>query len=273
MHKRYSLGDGWSRAEYVRDEQTCGGAMMYPPEIRSDMIRYPSQDGTQIDAYVSHPAAAGRYPGVVVIMEAFGLIEHIKDVARRFAEQGYLAIAPDMYTREGAPDPTVMDQVLKTMFSVPDTQAVADLEGAITYLKSQSDSNGKVGAIGFCSGGRYTLILGCKSKNLDAAVDSAGGFIIQEQHTPQRPVSPIDMVPTLSCPLLALFGEEDPNPSPAHAARLQEELDKHGKIYEFRMYHNAGHAFFADYRPSYRAAAAQDMWHRVLMFYETYLTA
>ena len=247
--------------------------MMYPPEIRSDMIRYPSQDGTQINAYFSRPVAAGRYPGVVVIMEAFGLIEHIKDVARRFAEQGYLAIAPDMYTREGSPDPTVMDQVLKTMFSVPDTQAVADLDGAITYLKSQSESNGKVGAIGFCSGGRYTLILGCKSKNLDAAVDSAGGFIIQEQHTPQRPVSPIDMVPTLSCPLLALCGEEDPNPSPAHAARLQEELDKHGKTYEFRMYRNAGHAFFADYRPSYRAAAAQDMWHRVLGFYAKHLTA
>ena len=70
----------------------------------------------------------------------------------------------------------------------------------------------------------------------------------------------------LSCPLLALFGEEDPNPSPAHAARLQEELDRHGKIYEFRMYRNTGHAFFADYRPSYRAAAAQDMWHRVLDF-------
>src|SRR3989442_7405049 len=82
-----------------------------------------------------------------------------------------------------------------------------------------------------------------------------------------------DMVPNLSCPLLALFGEEDPNPSPAHAARLQEELDKHGKTYEFRMYRNAGHAFFADYRPSYRAAAAQDMWHRVLGFYEQYLKA
>jgi carboxymethylenebutenolidase len=247
--------------------------MMYLPDIRSDMIRYPSQDGTQINAYFSRPAAVGRYPGVVVIMEAFGLIEHIKDIARRFAEQGYLAIAPDMYTREGSPDPTVMDQVLKTMFSVPDTQAVADLEGAITYLKRQSDSNGKVGAIGFCSGGRYTLILGCKSTNLDAAVDSAGGFIIQDEHTPQRPVSPIDMVPTLSCPLLALCGEEDPNPSPAHAARLQEELDRHGKTYELRMYRNAGHAFFADYRPSYRAAAAQDMWHRVLVFYEKYLTA
>src|SRR2546422_727816 len=90
---------------------------------------------------------------------------------------------------------------------------------------------------------------------------------------PQRPVSPIDMIPTLSCPLLALFGEEDPNASPAHAARLQAELDTHGKPSELRMYRHAGHAFFADYRPSYRAAAAQDMWHRVLVFYEQYLQA
>jgi carboxymethylenebutenolidase len=246
---------------------------MYPPEIKSDMIQYPSQDGTQINAYFSRPAASGRYPGVVVIMEAFGLVDHTKDVARRFAEQSYLALAPDMYTREGSPDPGNMEQVLKTMFSVPDAQAVADLEGGITYLKRLPDSNGKVGAIGFCSGGRYTLILACKSANLDAAVDSAGGFIIQDEHTPQRPVSPIAMIPTLSCPLLALFGEEDPNPSPAHAARLQEELDKHRKTYELRMYRQAGHAFFADYRPSYRAAAAQDMWHRVLVFYEKYLKA
>ncbi len=244
---------------------------MYPADIQSSMLQYPSQDGTPINAYVSRPTAPGRYPGVIVIMEAFGLNDHIKDIARRFAEQGYCALAPDMYTREGSPDPTVMDQVLKTMFSVPDAQAVADLEGAITYLKGLPDANGKVGAIGFCSGGRYTFVLGCKSRNLDAAVDSAGGFIIQDQHTPQRPVSPIDMTATLGCPLLGLFGEEDQNPSPAHAARMQEELNKHGKTYEFHMYRNAGHAFFADYRPSYRPAAAQDMWHRVLMFYDKYL--
>jgi carboxymethylenebutenolidase len=246
---------------------------MYPPDIQSERIQYPSQDGTQITAYYSRPAAAGTYPGVVVIMEAFGLNDHIEDIARRFAEQGHLAIAPDMYTREGSPDASNIQDVMRVMFSVPDSQAMADLEGAISFLKGQSDSNGKVGAIGFCSGGRYTLMLGCNSTNLDAAVDSAGGFIIQDEHTAQRPVSPIDMVPNLSCPLLALFGEEDANPSPAHAARLQEELDKHGKTYQSRMYRNAGHAFFADYRPSYRAAPAQDMWHRVLLFYGQHLQA
>ena len=245
---------------------------MYAPDIQSENVQYPSQDGTQINAYYSRPVASGSRGGVVVIMEAFGLNDHIKDVARRFAEAGYLAIAPDMYTREGSPDESNMDSVIQTMFSVPDSQAIADLDGAAAYIRSQTDSNGKVGAIGFCSGGRYTLMFGCKGANVNACVDSAGGFIIQDEHTEQRPVSPIDMIPTLQCPLLALFGEEDPNPSPEHAARLQEELDKHGKTYEFVMYRDAGHAFFADYRPSYRAAPAQDMWHKTLQFYAQHLS-
>src|SRR5262245_66554810 len=93
-------GDSQPLAEYIRDDQTCGGTMMYPQDIRSDMIRYPSQDGTQINAYFSRPVAAGRYPGVVVIMEAFGLVEHIKDIVRRLAVQGYLSIAAVVYSRE-----------------------------------------------------------------------------------------------------------------------------------------------------------------------------
>ena len=240
-------------------------------QLQSGMIQFPSQDGTQINAYMSRPTAPGSYPGVIVTMEAFGHVEHIKDVARRFAAEGYIALAPDLYTREGSPDPNDIDEIVKVLFSAPDSQVVDDMEGAAAYLKSQPNCNSRVGAIGFCSGGRYTLIFACKSTNLDAAIDSAGGFVIEEQQTSARPVSPIDMIPTLSCPLLALFGEEDPDPSPAHATRLKEELDKHGKTYEFRMYPNAGHGFFADYRDSYRPVPAQDMWHRVLVFYEKYL--
>ena len=237
-------------------------------QLQSEMIRYPSQDGTQIDAYLSQPSTPGRYPGVIVTMEGMGLEDHMKDLARRFAERGYIAIAPDLYTREGRPVP---ENVLETLFSVPDSQTMGDLEGAALYLKSRAHANGKVGIIGFCSGGRYTLMFACTSQNVNAAVDSAGGMIIPDELTPNRPVAAIDMVPNLACPLLALFGEEDANPSPAHAARLKEELDRHGKTYEFQMYRDAGHAFFADYRPSYRAAPAQDMWHRVLVFYEKYL--
>ncbi len=242
-------------------------------EIQSGMIQYASQDGTQIDSYMSRPAAPGRYPGVIVTIEAFGLVDHIKDVADRFAREGYIAIAPDLYTREGSPDSSNIDDVVKALFSSPDSRAVADLEGAAAHLRSQPDCTGKVGGIGFCSGGRYTLIFACKSTSLDAAIDSAGGFVVEDEQTELRPQSPVDMIPTLSCPLLALFGEEDPNPPPAHAVRMKEELDKHGKTYEMRMYPSAGHAFFADYRDSYRPVAAQDMWHRVLVFYEKYLKA
>ena len=237
-------------------------------DIQSGTMQFSSQDGTQIDAYMSQPATPGRYPGVIVTMEGMGLEDHMKDLARRFAEQGYIAIAPDLYTREGRP---ASDKVLETLFSVPDSQTMGDLEGAALYLKNHAHANGKVGIIGFCSGGRYTLMFACTSSNVNAAVDSAGGHIIPDELTAARPVAVIDMVANLYCPLLALFGEEDGNPSPDHATRLREELDKHGKTYEFKMYANAGHAFFADYRPSYRAAPAQDMWHRVLIFYEKYL--
>lgn len=244
---------------------------MTSSDLQSGMMQYPGHGGTSVAAYLSQPNASGNYPGVIVTCEAFGLVEHIRDVARRFAANGYIAIAPDLYTREGAPDPDNMEDVIQKMFASPDSRAVGDLDAAAVYLKSQPQCNGKVGIIGFCSGGRYTLMTACQSVNVDAAVDSAGGFIIQDEHTETRPVSPIDMVSTLSCPLFATFGEEDPNPSPEHAARLKAELDRHGKTYEFRTYSNAGHAFFADYRSSYHAPSAQDMWHRVLLFYEEHL--
>jgi carboxymethylenebutenolidase len=235
------------------------------------MMQYSSPDGAQIDAYLSQPGAPGNYPGVIVTMEGMGLEDHMKDLCRRFAEQGYIAIAPDLYTREGRPEP---DKVLENLFSIPDSQTMGDLEGAALFLKSHANANGRVGIIGFCSGGRYTLMFACSSQNVNAAVDSAGGHIIPDDgRTDARPVAAIDMVADLSCPLLALFGEEDANPSPAHAARLREELDKHTKTYEYQTYANAGHAFFADYRPSYRAGPAQDMWHRVLLFYEKHLQA
>ena len=237
-------------------------------QLESGMTRYASQDGTQIDAYLSQPSAPGPYPGVIVTMEGMGLEDHMKELCRRFAEQGYIAIAPDLYTREGRPAP---DRVLEVLFSVPDSQTMGDLEGAALFLKNHAHANGRVGIIGFCSGGRYTLMFACTSSNINAAVDSAGGHIIPDELTEARPVAAVDMVANLNCPLLALFGEEDPNPSPEHAARLKQELDAHNKDYEFVHYPNAGHAFFADYRPSYRAAPAQDMWHRVLLFYERHL--
>ena len=236
-------------------------------ELETGTIQYTSRDGTTIDAFYSRPVGSGSYPGVIVTMEGMGLMDHHKDIAVRFAGQGYLAIAPDLYTREGTPEP---ENVLATLLASPDSRAMDDLEGAAVFLKSQADCNGRVGIIGFCSGGRYTLMMGCTSSNINAAVDSAGGHIVHEP-TELRPVQPMDMVQDLECPLLALFGVEDENPTAEQAEQMKALLEQHGKTYEWVMYNNAGHAFFADYRPSYRAAQAQDMWHRVLLFYDRHL--
>ena len=238
--------------------------------IESRTIQYPSVDGASVNAFYSRPSEPGSYPAVIVTMEGMGLMEHHKDIARRFAGRGFLAIAPDLYTREGSPDPGNMEEVMAALFSAADSQAMDDLEGAAVYLKGQAHCNGKVGIIGFCSGGRYTLMMACRSDNIDAAVDSAGGNIVHEP-TELRPVQPMDMVPDLSCPLLALFGIEDENPTAEQADQMKALLEQHGKTYEWVMYENAGHAFFADYRPSYRAVPAQDMWHRVLQFYDQHL--
>ncbi len=239
----------------------------------AETVTYPGMNGDRIDAYLARPLGPGPYPGVIVIPEVFGLVTHIKEVTRRIAARGYAAIAPELYTRVGPPDPTDMTSVGPKMMALADAQAVADLEGAITFLKDLPQSNGRAGAIGFCSGGRHTLLLACQSTRLDAAVDCWGGRTVEGEVTELRPVLPIDLIEHLCCPLLGIFGEEDTNPTVEHVERLRARLTGHKKEFEFKVYPNAGHAFFADYRPSYRQEAAVDAWMRVFDFFDKHLAA
>lgn len=239
----------------------------------AESITYAGDGGDSIDAYLARPLGPGPFPGVIVIPEAFGLVTHIKEVARRFAARGYVAISPELYTRIGAPDPTDMSSVGPKMMNLPDKKAVGDLEGAITFLKGQPQSSGKVGIVGFCSGGRHSFLAACSSSRLDAAVDCWGGRVVEDEVTEARPVVPIDLAGDLSCPLLGIYGEEDTNPTVAHVERLRAELAKHNKEFEYKIYEDAGHAFFADYRPSYRQEAAVDAWTRVFDFFEKHLGA
>lgn len=250
--------------------------MTTPPRMRyegmiAEAVTYPGMGGDAIDAYLARPLGPGPFPGVLVIQEVFGLVTHIKEIARRFAARGYIAIAPELYTRVGPPDPTDMASVGPKMMALPDAQAVADLEAAIDFLKAMPQSNGKVGAIGFCSGGRHTLLLACQSTRVDAAVDCWGGRTVEGEVTALRPALPIDLIPNLGCPLLGIFGEEDTNPTAEHVERLRQRLTEHKKDFEFKVYPNAGHAFFADYRPSYRQEAAVDAWARVYEFFGKHL--
>ena len=242
-----------------------------PEGVTANMIKYPGHGGDAIDAFFARPAAEGTYPAVVVIEEAFGLVDHIKDVARQFAGQGYVAIAPELYSREGPPDLNDMSTLMPKMMGMPDVRAVGDLEGAAVYLKGLPFTTGKVGIVGFCSGGRQSLMFACRTRSIDAAVDCYGGFMFQDEPTESRPVAPFDMIADLSCPLLGLFGEEDQNPSVEHVERLRQELTRHNKSFDIHSYPNAGHAFFADYRPSYHEETAKDAWQRMLAWYDRHL--
>jgi carboxymethylenebutenolidase len=165
-----------------------------------------------------------------------------------------------------------MASVVSKMSGLSDSVVIKDLEGSARAIRNVINSNGKVGCIGYCSGGRHTLLFACNTRSLQAAVNCYGGRVVTDELSPNMPKAVIDMVSGLNCALLGLFGESDQNPSPQHVARLEQELKKHGKQYEFKTYPgDVGHGFFADYRPSYRQAAAVDGWQRVFDFYGRYL--
>jgi carboxymethylenebutenolidase len=155
---------------------------------------------------------------------------------------------------------------------VPDERLVGDVAGATAYLRGMPSSNGKVGVIGYCSGGRQAFLAAC-SLSLDAAVDCYGAYVAG---TPPKnfPIAVTPLIPIadrLACPLLGLFGEEDQYPSPEHTAELEEALTEYGKTFEFHTYPGAGHAFFAVNRPSYRPEAAVDGWQRIYTWFDQYL--
>jgi carboxymethylenebutenolidase len=157
---------------------------------------------------------------------------------------------------------------------VPDERLVGDVAGGVAYLKNLTNANGKVGTIGYCSGGRQSFLAGV-SLPLDAAVDCYGAFVVgtPPEGMPLKVGPIVDRTPQLSCPLLGLFGAEDQYPSPEHVAELEQALKSAGKTYEFHSYEGAGHAFFSVNRPAFRPEAAVDGWQKIFDFFGKYLAA
>jgi len=229
--------------------------------------------GDTINAYFARPLGAGPFPGVVLIHHAPGWDELYKEFTRKFAYHGYLAICPNIYFRFGHGVPEEVATKVRASGGVADDDVVGDAQGAIDYLRSLPESNGKIGIIGSCSGGRHAFLIACRAKGLTAAVELWGGRVVmkKEELTPKTPVAPIDYTKDLSCPLLGLFGEEDQMPTPAQVALHEQELKKHGKDYEFHMYPKAGHGFFYYDRPAYRQEQAVDGWQKVFAFFDRHL--
>jgi carboxymethylenebutenolidase len=264
-------------AEVKASPEGVPGAVTDPARLTAEELTYPGAGDDAVNAYIVRPADAGTLPAMIVIHEAGGLGEHIRDVANRVASLGHVTLAVDLYTREGGPPPFEPEAIMARLFSMSDATVLGDLEAAADLLRGRGDVSGRVGCIGFCMGGRYTLLFACSSDRLDAAVDCWGGFIdratFDEQATATRPLPPLELAPRLHCPLLAAVGAEDHNPSPAIGEQLLELALQSGMEVQVDVYEGAGHAFFADYRPTYRPAPAAQLWERIVPFLARHLAA
>src|SRR6516164_3284246 len=212
--------------------------------IQAGMATYRGHGGDRGDAYYAHPTNAGPHPGVVVIHHMPGWDEWTTEVARKFAHHGYAAIAPSLYFRLGdGAAPEVVARA-RAAGGMPDDQVMGDVSGSVAFLRAQPECNRKVGAIGFCSGGRQAYLAACRIADLDAVVDCWGGSVVVSDSSKlpsTQPVAPIDLTERISCPLLGLFGNEDTNPSPEPVNRTETALKRFGKKYEFHRYDQAGH--------------------------------
>jgi carboxymethylenebutenolidase len=239
----------------------------------AETVNVRGHEGDLIDAYLARPTGPGPYPGVVVIHHMPGWDEATKEITRKFAHHGYVAILPNLHFREGKGTPEENSDSVRAAGGMPDKRTMGDVESAIGYLRTLPYLNGKVGIIGYCSGGRQVYLAACTLRGIDAAVACYPGGVAEGPAglTPRQPVDPIDYTKDLSCSLLGLFGREDKRPSPAHVAKMEEALKKWGKTYKFHTYDNAGHGFFAVARPTYRQEAAVDGWNRVFQWFGKYL--
>jgi len=249
------------------------GQVERPEVLVTQEVSFRSE-GTKIPAYLARPRESGRYPGVILIHDIFGVSDHARDVARRFANVGFVTLVPDCFARIDLS--TDVTQVRSRAGQLDDRLTVRDLEGAAALLRGLAYSSGKIGTVGFCMGGRSALLFASSSDKVDATIDCWGGGISSDSPiTPQHPVPVVELVKNLRRPVYAVFGADDENPSPAHAAQLRAYLEREDKLGLVTMetFANAGHAFFADARPErYREKAAFELWPKMVGFFKTHLS-
>jgi len=226
------------------------------------------RDG-EIPAYYARPKGTDPFPTVLVVQEIFGVHEHIKDVCRRFAKQGYLAVAPALYAREG--DVSKMSDISeimsKVVSKVPDAQVMQDLDAAAAWAKAEGKGDtGRLGITGFCWGGRIVWLYAEHNPDLKAGVAWYGRVVGDTDDL--HPKNPIDLVSELKCPVLGLYGGKDQGIPVASLDKMREAAKQAGKTVELQVYLEAGHGFNADYRPSYDEAAAKDGWQRCLAWFK-----
>ncbi len=240
-------------------------------EITTRMVDVKGEGGT-MPVYECRPKGAGPFPAVIVVMEAFGLNTHIKDVAGRVAQEGYVTAAPDLYYREKERvfPYTNLDAAIKAMNKLVDDKVMQDIGAVIGYLKKQGGVRAeRMGTVGFCMGGRVTFLTACKHpQDVKAAVSFYGGGIAAGGPTP-----PLSFAERISCPILCLFGDQDPLIPRDQVTKIDETLKRLGKRYEVKVYAGATHGFFCNERPSYNTEAAADAWKKTGEWFAKHLKA
>jgi carboxymethylenebutenolidase len=229
--------------------------------------------GQTMEGYLTQPEAQGRYPAVIIIQEIWGVNSHIQSVTERLPSLGYVGLAPALFHREGRMTLGLheeMNTALARLGQCNDADIIADVKAAVDYLKAQPFVQAdRIGIVGFCFGGRVAYQAACNIPDLKASVVFYGGRILQPLGGGGQ--SPLEQTSKINAPVLGLFGEEDQNPTPADVAKIEAELKKHGKTYEFHMYPGSGHGFHCDARPSYRPEAARDAWGKTVAWFDKHL--
>ena len=232
-------------------------------------IKIPTNDG-DIPGYYARPDGAGPFPVVIVIEEIFGVHEHIKDLCRRLAKVGYLAVAPELFARQGdLSKMTDVQAIVRDVISkAPDDQVMKDLDAAAAWAGANKGDPARLGVTGFCRGGRNTWLYAAHNPALKAAVAWYGP--IGGQTSPIQPQTAMDVADKIGCPLLGLYGGADTSIPQESVEAAATKAKAAGKTVEIVVFPEAPHGFNADYRPSYRKEAAEDGWARMLAWFKQY---
>jgi len=237
-------------------------------EVKGSILQLTTSDG-KMEAYEARPKDSGSYPGIVVLMEAFGLNDHIKKVTERIAQEGYVAIAPDLYHRESerVVPYSELQKAVGIMNRLQDPKVMDDVGSAIAYLKSQNNVKAaSIGVTGFCMGGRFTYLAAAHhNKGIKAAVAFYGGGI------PMGKPSPLSRTGEIGCPIYLFFGGKDPLIPMDHVNQIKTKLQDEKKSFTMEVYPEATHGFFCDERPSYHEASAKDAWEKTKAFFAQHL--
>lgn len=259
---------------------TAGYTLAAGP-VRAEVIKTPADGLTTGDAkikvadgempvYFARPANATNPPVVLVAMEIFGLHEYIKDVTRRLAKLGALAVAPDYYFRKGTDLTKITDipQLLPIVNAKPDAELLSDLDATVAWAKAQGGDTAKLGIIGFCRGGRTVWEYAAHSTALKAGVAFYGPVV--DPQNPLWPKSPTQLAPDMKAPVLGLYGSADTGIPVAQVEAMKAALAENKKTAEFKIYPDAPHGFHADYRATYREDAAKDAWNQLQAWFRKY---